>query len=479
MKKVVCLILAAVLLLSMAACGGEKAAEFEEGVLYAGFGRATINPTISTPLGGYGASEQRMHERILDDLMATCIAFTDGDETMLLFSVDAIRSYQVWTDEVRARIEEELGVPASNVMIVSTHSHSAPDTTSTHASMTSYAQIYVEGCVQAAKDAMADRAKATMYSGSVETENMTFVRHYTMADGTVAGPNFGDWSSGITGHVGDNDPEMILVKLEREGDKKPILMMNFQAHTTMTGGSDVKDISADYVGVCRTEIEKQADVHFAYFLGACGNQTPNSYINQENNTMPFADQLPAQDRTYITYGTALALYALEALPNLTEVETKAGIQTTSKVVTCSTNKVEDTDKLAAARAVVEVWESQDRSAGNVRARQLGFDSVYEASGIIKALSLPDTRDIEVCASRIGNLYFVNAPYEMFSENALYIKENSPELTMIMTQSNEANGYITDMKAHEYKCYENFSFSFAPGSGELLAENMVDLLKTVG
>ena len=128
---------------------------------------------------------------------------------------------------------------------------------------------------------------------------------------------------------------------------------------------------------------------------------------------------------------------------------------------------------------MDEWEAKDRDAGNRMARQLGFDSVYEASGLLGQSTLPDTNDITVYATRIGGLNFVNVPYEMFSTNSLYIKDNAPgAFTMVFTQSNRAWGYITDMKAHEYKCYENFGGNFAPGSGELLAENMVEMLGEV-
>lgn len=498
MKKLLCLLLALTLTLPLLACAksdsentdkgnaknpeqpGSDKSEFEPGVLYVGYGRTIITPEMSTPLGGYGASEQRMHDRVLDDLMATCVAFTDGADTFLLFSADAVRSNKNWTKSVRDRIEQEFGIPGSHVIICSSHSHSAPDTTSTLAAVTSYANLYTERLVEAAKIALEDRTKATMSYGSVQTENMTFVRHYEMNDGSVAGPNFGTWSSGIKGHIGRNDPEMILYKLEREGGKKPVLMMNFQAHTTFTGGSDKKDISADYVGVCREILEDESDVLFAYYLGACGNQTPNSYDNLENNTMPFADQLPTRDRDYISYGTALALYAQEALPNLQPVEARAGIQTATKVVTVSSKAGSVTDEQKAnAMHVIEVWNSQGRDAGNAQAQQYGFASVYEANGILGMEKLDPTHDIEVCATRIGNMYFTNVPYEMFSENALYIKENAPAGTMVITQSNHAWGYITDKTAHQYKCYENFGGTFAEGSGELLVESLVDLLKTLG
>lgn len=477
MKKIVSLLLAGVLTLGLCACdGGGKEPKFEAGVLYAGFGRADITPKISTPLGGYDSTDQRMSDRTLDNLYVTCIAFTDGDQTMLLFSADAVRSKDAWTDQVRARVESELGVPGTNMMIVSTHTHSAPNTNSSHSAMSEYTMLYVDACVQAAKDAMADRAKATMSAGSVMTESMTFVRHYQMNDGTVSGPNFGSAESGYAGHVGRNDPEMILYKLDRE-EKKDIVLMNFQAHPTMTGGATVTDLSSDYIGICRDKIEKDADVLFAFYLGACGNQTPNSYIVEENNVMPYADQLGMTDRTYISYGTALALYALDLLPALTPVEGAAGIETTSTVVTCNTNK-QGSDKLLQAQEVVDIWETSGRDAGNAKAREYGFASVYEASGILGQQDNPPTYDVEVYATRIGGMYFVNAPYEMFSENALYIKENTPDNTMVMTQSNHAWGYITDKTAFTYKCYENFGGTFAEGSGELLAENMVNLIKSL-
>ena len=488
MKKLLCLLLTAALGIGVCACGkaGETAgaqsagSAFEAGKLYAGFGRADISPDNPTPLGGYGQAQNRMHGVVLDKLYATCIAFTDGDETFLLFSADAVRSNDAWTETVRTEMNKLYGIPAGNVQIVSTHTHAAPETNSNMAVVTGeYTKIYTEGMIAAAKQAMEDRSEVKMYQGSTQTENLTFVRHILQNDGTVAGPNFGRWASGNKDYVVEGDREMLLVKLDRvDESKKDILMMNFQAHPTFTGGSDKTDVSADYVGVCRSKLEEETGMHFAYFLGACGNQTPTSYFPKDNNTMPYADQLSNSERTYISYGEALAYYALDLLPTLEELP-GAGIKTTQRTVTVNTNKDLDATRLTDAQAVVDEWEAKNRDAGNALAQKLGFDSVYEASGLLGQTELEDSRDIVVHATRIGGLNFVNAPYEMFSTNSLYIKDNAPgAFTMVFTQSNGAWGYITDMKAHEYKCYENFGRGFAPGSGELLVENMVEMLSEV-
>ena len=85
MKRILCAIMVMLMVLSMAACG-EKGPSFEAGVLYAGYGRAKINPVMSTPLGGYDSNDLRMHVSIIDDLMATCVALTDGDQSFLMIS---------------------------------------------------------------------------------------------------------------------------------------------------------------------------------------------------------------------------------------------------------------------------------------------------------------------------------------------------------------------------------------------------------
>ena len=446
--------------------------------LFAGFGRADITPLHPTPLGGYGQSQNRLHTQVLDPLYATCIAFTDSAETFLLFTVDAVRSHGPWTDAVRSAITAQYGIPAGNVQIVSTHSHSAPDTHSDLPVLREeYAKIYTDGLLSAAKQAMEDRSGITVYCGSVMTDHLTFVRHILMNDGTVAGPNFGRWASGVKDYAVENDPQLLLVKLERvDAGKKDILMMNFQAHATLTGGFDRTDVSADYIGVCRKQLEEATGMHFAFFLGACGNQTPNSFIPKDNAIMPYADKLPDTERSYICYGTALAHYALELLPALTRLPS-AGIKTATRTVAVKTNKNVDPSRLADARAVIDEWKAADRTAGNKLARQLGFDSVYEASAQLGQDTLLESRDIVVCATRVGGLQFVNVPYEMFSPNSLYIKRNAPgPFTLVFTQSNQAWGYITDRKAHEYKCYENFGGGFAPGSGELLARTLVEMLE---
>ena len=49
-----------------------------------GFARADITPIESVPLRGYGNTSRRMSGPILTPLYATCMAFSDGENTGLL-----------------------------------------------------------------------------------------------------------------------------------------------------------------------------------------------------------------------------------------------------------------------------------------------------------------------------------------------------------------------------------------------------------
>ena len=51
-------------------------------------------------------------------------------------------------------------------------------------------------------------------------ERISFNRRYEMKDGSYAGSNFGDFNVGIKDYATNNDPEMRLVKIDREDEEK-------------------------------------------------------------------------------------------------------------------------------------------------------------------------------------------------------------------------------------------------------------------
>lgn len=464
MKKTLCLAFAMLLMLSLCACGSSREANAPQG-LQVGYGRAEITPKDSVPLAGYGKTSERMSKDVLDYLYATCIAFRQDDQTVLLFSQDLICSRNQWNDLVRQSIETELGIPGGNVMICATHTHSAPDVNSSLPIIATYQGYYTKRMVSAAREAIEDLAPATLYGGSKVVDGMNFVRHYVMSDGSYAGSNFGDFSLlPFQGHASENDPVMLVTKIDRGADKKAIMLLNWAAHPCFTGGSTQYTISSDFIGMTRQKVEKDTGMLFAYFTAAAGNQNTNSRIPEEKHGL-----------TNQTYGEQLAQHAIDLLPELKPLENN-GVKLT-KVTFESNLNHDDEDKAAIAREVVDYGNTVPVDQANSYARTKGLSSYYQATAILARLSRPQTGTMELNAVEVGGLAFVTAPYEMFADHAVHIRENSPyEMTMVFTCANGVMGYIPSIKAYEYGCYESFTSYFGRGTGEAAAEKFVEMLE---
>ena len=470
MKKLLCVCLACLLMLPLVACSGDAEPSVENETpagLYIGFGQADITPPLGTPLGGYGQVENRLAKTMLDPLYATCLAIRDGGDIYLLYNMDGLRTEEKWVAEIRYRVTNTLDIPGENIMVMSTHSHSTPEQRNGTVENMTW-DIYMTGALEAAKKAVADLAPAKLSVGSTQVESMNFVRHYEMNDGTYYGPNFGSANSGYKGHATVGDHELRAVKIDREGDKADVVICNWGAHPCFTGGTDKTEISADYVGVARRVLKVETGMELFFILGAAGNQNATSYIASEN---------VGHDNN--SYGQTLAAHITTALENATDVG-GSGVEILKKDVVFAVQRGSaDPDTIAKCREVLDVWGKTDRETGNALARSYGFHSVYHADAIISNASrvLPEDT-IELYVTRIGDLAIVHAPYEMFSDNSLYIKAHSAfgANTLIATMSNKGWGYFPTAAAYAYGCYESYGAYYESGVAEFVADAYVEMLE---
>ena len=88
------------------------------------------------------------------------------------------------------------------------------------------------------------------------------------------------------------------------------------------------------------------------------------------------------------------------------------------------------------------------------------------------------QDVEVQVIALGDdVAFVALPGEIFVELGLAIKKASPfRHTMIVELANTAIGYIPNRSAYAEGNYEVVSARCAAGSGEMLAETAIKLLR---
>ena len=437
-----------------------------ENLLKVGFGRVDITPDEMLNLAGYGNDVVRISEEIRDNLYGTCIAFTDGnDNTALLFTVDGLQSYPEVVNPIREDLSQEHGIPAENILIASTHSHSTPATYMTNPVMMAYREKYSAGLKEAARKALADRTEATIQIGNAYTENMNWVRHYKLADGSYAGSNFGTWKTPIVGHSSQADTNLQVIKFHRPGTKD-ILLTNFQAHPCHTGGIDKKVISADYIGDMRKFLEEKTGARCAHFQGAAGNHGGVSVDKREVRTEDSAE-----------YGKLLGEYVLKALKctrSITGDMTVSGLRRDMDLPYDHS----DGHLVEQAKEIQKVWhETYDRPRCNKLANAIGQNSIYAVGHIIARADRPERGNMPIYALRVGPLGFAGAPYEMFGCNGMHIKEWSPyTMTFVVTHCNGAYSYLASKLAFKHGCYEVDSRRYPEGTAELLADNFVEMLK---
>ena len=466
MKKYLAMLCIFCLVLGLCACGGEAAQETQPAAtgLQVGFGKASLMPEEPVPMAGYTDTSKRMSAGFRDMLYTTCIAFTEGENTVLVFTQDLFKAEQSWVNEARANIAKATGVQGSNIVVCATHNHAGPDTSSGHSSIQPYRVLYQQAMVEAAKAALADRGPATLSGAVTKTENLNFPRHYQLSDGSYGGDVFGDFTANsIVDYEGEGDPTMLLVKVDREGDKKDILIVNWQVYPCVLGVSADTNLSADFIGLMRGKIEKEIGMLCAYFNGAAGNLKPQSKIQ--------ADMHKLDDTQY---SEAVAQVAIDGLAGLQPLEGR-GVSISRSNFLYDVNH-DDEDKLTQAREVVELAKTAENAAG-VRAKELGLLSVFHARQIVSRVTRPASATMELDVVKVGGMAFVTAPYEMFFESGIYIRENSPyPATVICSCANAYYGNFATEKAYEYQSYESYTNYFAKGCAEAAAGELINLLK---
>ena len=429
--------------------------------LLAGAGKLDITPTFPVGLGGYRAPENRIFKEIRDRLYLTCTAVREGETTLLIFTADTQNWGLAMVEEARQQISAATGVPENNMFFGATHTHTAPAMRSEAESSQQYKAFFLAAAVKAAETALADLAPAKASYGSMQVENMNFVRHYVHNDGRFSGSNFNEElpKDTITGHTTEADKQLILVKFAREG-KPDILLVNWQAHPDVVPEVKFKVVSGGQPVYMVSQLEEKTGMIVSYFSGAEGNLNPCSWIEAEDPGLLMD-----------AYGKKMAEYALQVLENMTPVEGTA-IRAARKPVTIAINHGWD-HMLAEAREIRAIHETEGRDTATAAGLKYNFSSAYHANAILARVNMPQSDETEVGAFAIGNLGFISGTYEMFCENGMFVKEHSPFPTTFVITGNWQ--YIPSKGAHDYRCYEADCGPYARGVAEQLADEFVSLL----
>ena len=236
-----------------------------EGAFRVGAAKVDITPAQSELPKGYLG--------ILDQLYSRAIVIDNGHTSAALVSLDAGAAPSDLCKTVSERIEKELGIPAVNILITATHSHSVPGVfpmfARPGASMDSAAISRVTAYEGRVFDSV-KLAKAKLQPARVSYG--TGVSYINVQRDQID-PVIHQWWEGAN-YGGLSDKTVAVIKFESLNGDPIAIYYNYAMHAVITGNLDL--VSGDAPGATSRYIEGHLNdkVVALWSEGAAGDQNP-------------------------------------------------------------------------------------------------------------------------------------------------------------------------------------------------------------
>jgi hypothetical protein len=429
------------------------------------------------PISVNGGMADRQATRASDPLHARCLVLDDGTTKLAIVVVDSCMLPRELVDDAKARAVAKTGLPAANVLVSATHTHTAPTSAGVFQSDpdAKYVKFLAGKIAHGIEKANANLAPAEAGWGVVQEPSQLFNRRWKMKAG-VANPdpfggtadrvkmNPGHQNPGLDEPAGPVDPDVSVLSVRTPGGRPLALLSNYSLHYV----GDLPPLSADYFGVFADRIGPLlgADDKEPRFVGILSNGTSGD-VNNVDYQNP-ALKTPPGDRCRAV-GEVVAKAAKKAYDGAKH----------RRDVT-----------LAVAEREVELKVRKPTPAEIERANGIlaragdrvlkGFVEVYARETVLLA-KYPDTVRLKIQAMRIGELGIAAIPCEVFTEIGLAIKTGSPlKPTFTIELANGYNGYLPTPAQHRLGGYETWrarSSYLDVGASDTITATVVDLLKT--
>ena len=465
---------------------GQAGSPPHDNTLQVGVAETDITPPVGFPMAGY--YHERLAEGSIDPLKAKAIVFRSANESAALVACDLIGIATDLSREVRKRASEKTGIPAANIVITATHSHTAPDyMKELYLSLGgelkdplrgAYIDKLINGPVEAIVKAAAAAKPVVLEAGSATQETaVSFNRRFVMRDGSVK-----TWQAfsnpDVVRSAGPIDPEISLLKIREPSGPTLGIVSNFALHLDTVGGAKW---SADYPYFIEQTLRKAAgaDVISIFGTGCCGDINHSNPRAKERNKADFIggsigesiqrqlDKLTPLERPNLVVKSRTIRLPLQAATK-DEVANSIGILDKAK-------RKETVDFLEHVTAYKKLILDQ------LRHREPHANTVEHITwGLSRSLAgVGETLPVDVTVMTLGrDVAIVCLPGEVFVELGLAIKQGSPfRTTLVIELSNHVETiYVPNRAAYASGSYEVTNSNLQPGSGEMLVETGLTLLR---
>ena len=418
--------------------------------LWAGAAQTNITPPLGTLINGGFESEYATS--VHDSLFAKAIVLRSGKKTVAFVVVDICEMLRDFIDATKQQVYRATGIPPADILIASTHAHSAGAVESDFlASADLPYRKKLPGLIVSVVRAAQQRLQyAELSVGYVAAPEHVRVRRYLMRDDYIAvnpvsglpdrvKTNPGGATPGqILKMVAQPDTNLSFVAIRSVGKKWIAVLGNYSMH--YVGDWPPGTLTADYFGVFAHALKTQlgANDDFVGILsnGTSGDANIEVYIGPD----PYPKE-PFQKSERI--GTDLAMKVAAVLP-AAPWQTNVALKSAYRDVPLRVRKP-SADELARAQAVVKTINFREigKEAGAPYLQKLyAFEQTMLAA-------YPDRLTLPVQAFQVGNAIIGGLPGEIFSETGLWLKQHSPaSFYFTIGLANDYPGYIPP--AHEIR-----------------------------
>jgi hypothetical protein len=434
-------------------------------VLRAGVSIADISPGPGIELAGY-PHHPRHNRGIHDPLFAACLCLDDGSTRLAIVSMDIVMYSKKYVNSVRDKAARRTNIPAKNIMICCSHTHSGPWASG---------RLDMEALEQGLKpdsDYVSDLGK-TLVSLISEAYGNIFEARIGVEKG------FCGREQGVGGNrrdpYGIADPEVWTIGVQdREGNWKACLV-KYTLHPTFLHSESFL-VSADYPGYIRKYLAStKPGMIFMFAQGPSGNQSPRYF--RSGKTFAEAERV----------GTAIGVEADRVLDDM-ELFTDLPLQVKSIEIDVDIKKLPD--KKSAETAVERtkrVWKqvktagAPERDVWNAELNFLGAEDtlayvlLHERGKVLELLR--DETPVEIQIIGIGDSRVVGLQGEIFVEFGMTIQYRAPFIkTFVVELANGClPGYAATAKAHAEGGYETGTSLLTARTGEWFVEAALKLL----
>ncbi|MDP6776411.1 MAG: neutral/alkaline non-lysosomal ceramidase N-terminal domain-containing protein [Candidatus Latescibacteria bacterium] len=371
-----------------------------------GAAKCDVTPPTGLWMAGYGGREEPADGTHLP-LWARASVCAEGNVRAALVVVDVVGINQESTNGIRESVRAETGIPASHILIATTHTHAGPVTTKFRdvSPDPGYMTQLSEGIVEAASKASEMLVPVRM--GSAQTQVTEFHFNRRNADQPI-------------------DSTLDLIRFVDDNGASVATWMSYGCHPTNLTGANLK-WSTDYTGVICDALESEWGAESAFFIGCHGDVGPH----RPETTFAEVDRM----------GSGIARAAAAAAEGMS-FDDLSGLRAHSELIAVPLADAPDLDSLkekakdSGGPGYGAAW-AQDQ----IRMREAGDPAQTEI-------------DVEFQGFQIGDLYVICFPGQMFGTWGLELRDRWPGgRLVIVNQANAHAGYFPSRVGYERGGYE--------------------------